>query len=106
MDGIVSPGERVNIYHKLINKAFTTQKVGENELPVDKSVPIRAPPSSKFQPVHIERVLITEDASCRLVKLSYRQTRRPELGDKFSSRHGQKGVTGRVENSLICATGA
>ncbi|SGY19941.1 BQ5605_C017g08396 [Microbotryum silenes-dioicae] len=48
-------------------------------------------------PGYIDKVLLTDtDQDTTLVKVLIRQTRRPELGDKFSSRHGQKGVCGLI----------
>lgn len=44
---------------------------------------------------YADKVMIsTNDTNTPVVKIQTRQTRRPELGDKFSSRHGQKGVVG------------
>ena len=46
-------------------------------------------------PSYVERVLIScNNEEAHIIKILLRQTRRPEIGDKFSSRHGQKGVTG------------
>lgn len=56
-------------------------------------------PSTYRSPLegYIDKVLITDtDSDQFLVKVLMRQTRRPELGDKFSSRHGQKGVCGLI----------
>ena len=48
-------------------------------------------------PSYVDRVLLTSNLkSPEIVKIILRQTRRPELGDKFSSRHGQKGVCGMI----------
>ena len=46
---------------------------------------------------YVDRVILTKNIkSPELIKVILRQTRRPELGDKFSSRHGQKGVCGMI----------
>ncbi|KAI2632378.1 beta and beta-prime subunits of DNA dependent RNA-polymerase [Hypoxylon sp. NC1633] len=48
-------------------------------------------------PAYIDKVMVTQtERETQLIKVQTRQTRRPELGDKFSSRHGQKGVVGII----------
>ncbi|KAK2662807.1 hypothetical protein Ddye_001381 [Dipteronia dyeriana] len=45
----------------------------------------------------VDRVALFSDQSSNLcIKFIIRQTCRPEVGDKFSSRHGQKGVCGTI----------
>ncbi|THZ02409.1 beta and beta-prime subunits of DNA dependent RNA-polymerase [Aureobasidium pullulans] len=46
-------------------------------------------------PAYADKVMISaNESNTPIIKIQTRQTRRPEIGDKFSSRHGQKGVTG------------
>ncbi|ANZ73425.1 BA75_00737T0 [Komagataella pastoris] len=51
------------------------------------------------EPAYIEEVkLISDDlgdSELQMVTIKYRITRQPQIGDKFSSRHGQKGVCSR-----------
>ncbi|KXJ96879.1 RNA polymerase Rpb2 [Microdochium bolleyi] len=97
-DGLADVGFRVNSGDIMIKK----------ESPVDVSPGIGLQPrSDEFResplsyrlhdPAFIDKVMITQTANeTQLIKVQTRQTRRPELGDKFSSRHGQKGVVGII----------
>lgn len=103
-DGIASPGEIIHPGDIYVNR----------QTPVNVSDGLSMPSSSSSEsqdsfyksapsiykgptPAHVDKVLITaSDDDHFIVKTLFRATRRPELGDKFSSRHGQKGVVGVI----------
>ena len=50
---------------------------------------------------YVDRVLITASDIISVLKLITMQTRIPEVGDKYTSRHGQKGVIGIFTPQVI-----
>jgi len=52
---------------------------------------------SASEPMRVKRVVLTTNKDgARLVRIKCHATRVPEIGDKFSSHHGQKGVIGMI----------
>ncbi|KAL3881750.1 hypothetical protein ACJMK2_028145, partial [Sinanodonta woodiana] len=98
-DGIAAPGEKIENKQVLINKWMPTVtlsplQAGPTQEPEYREV---AQTYKSSEAAYVEKVMIssnTEEAF--LIKMLLRQTRRPEIGDKFSSRHGQKGVCGLI----------
>ena len=101
-DGICAPGERIQNKQVLVNKSvpLATQSL-QQPASVGGKVDYKDTPLSYKGPTEccMEKVLITSNTEeSFLIKMLIRSTRRPELGDKFSSRHGQKGVCGMIAN--------
>lgn len=98
LDGIIFPGQRVSggdspdiLVGKVLvpqGKASTTNKFK------DASLPLRHNESGI-----VDSVMITKHKEGKkLVKVRTRSIRIPQIGDKFASRHGQKGTIGMTYN--------
>lgn len=98
-DGIVFPGVEVIAGDVLVGKTSPPRFL--EEISVFGVVEEKKRESSLALKPHehgkVDSVFVTEGASGnRLVKVRVRSVKIPEVGDKFASRHGQKGVIGLV----------
>ncbi|KAI6782696.1 DNA-directed RNA polymerase II subunit RPB2 [Emericellopsis cladophorae] len=96
-DGIVAPGVRVSGEDIIIGKTAPidpeTQDLGARTQAHQKrdiSTPLRSTENGI-----VDSVILTVNAdNTKYVKVRVRTTKIPQIGDKFASRHGQKGTVG------------
>lgn len=102
-DGIADVGQQLSsgqvFIHKWIPENANSSGLSDNgSNGVNSFIGVPRPEKYKLpDPCYINRVMISEtESGNQMVKVQTRQTRIPEVGDKFSSRHGQKGVVGII----------
>jgi DNA-directed RNA polymerase III subunit RPC2 len=101
-DGICEVGAQVAKGSVLLNRQTpenTTEMIGIGARDAGKATSYRPAAVSYKEPDGgtVDKVVLTSSATDKfVVKVLVRDLRRPELGDKFSSRHGQKGVVGII----------
>ena len=98
-DGIVNPETELKSDEVLIGKVSPLRFLGSLDQFITGLENIRET-SIKLRHGEkgiVDRIFITEsNDGSKLIKIVVRDLKKPEIGDKFASRHGQKGVIGMV----------
>ena len=94
-DGLCKVGERIMPGQIFVNKhtpSNTSTPTSSSDLTRPSPITFKGP-----SPQYVDKVMLSSNENEHfIIKVLARATLRPEIGDKFSSRHGQKGVCGII----------
>lgn len=102
-DGFLPVGTAVSTGDVIVGKTITTTEIGEGTrraVKRDRSVIVKHADNAIVDAIMKSK---NRDGSL-LAKIRTRTTRQPIIGDKLSSRHGQKGVIGMILNAADMPT--